>query len=444
MSKKRKKFSKEPVITKIDSISHDGRGIAHIDGKTVFIHNALPDETIKFQYTRSHRRFDEGQSIEILTPSPERISPKCPHYSVCGGCQLQHANTEFQLQHKQAVLIEQLHHFGHVEPKKIVPPITADIWGYRRKARLGARFVDKLDTLYVGFREKNGRYIAKMSECPILHKTLCNQIENLKTLIGSLSICKDIPQIEVAVGDDQTALVFRHIKPLTPDDLEKLRAFGKQHSFWIYLQPDDLNSVHKLYPDDNHLLLTYMNQHLKLQFHPCHFTQVNASINPLMIARAIEWLQPNKDDNILDLFCGLGNFTLPIAAHCKQIIGIEGNDDLIHIARQNAQNNQLSNIKFFTADLNETVTETDWAKQKYNKVILDPPRTGALEILEYIHSLNPECIVYVSCNPATLARDAGKLAELGWTLEKIGILNMFPHTAHFESIALFIPNSAVN
>ncbi len=441
MSKRyKKKLSQEPITADIETLSHDGRGIAHINEKIIFIRNALPDEKVLFKYTNTRSTFDEGIAIKILKPSPNRVTPLCPHYNLCGGCSLQHMDHNSQIQHKQQVLLDQLQHFGHVQPKEILPPIIGSNFGYRNKARLGVRFVSKKDKVLVGFREQNGRYITDMTNCKILHETIGEKILALRELIASLENFDVIPQIEVAVGDKQAALIFRHLKPLSESDQDKLCRFAQTNQIECYLQPHKIESIHKIWPIDTPDRLTYQipTQNIELSFHPTDFTQINSSINTQMINLAIDLLEPNANDNILDLFCGLGNFSTPLAKHCQSVTGIEVSQNMIQRAKNNAKHNGLTNINFHVADLTQDIAAATWTTQKFTKILLDPPRSGALEIMQHIRLLNPEKIVYVSCNPSTLARDADILThQHGYTLEKAGIMDMFPHTSHVESIALF-------
>lgn len=442
MSKRRKqKLTSELFSTTIESLSHEGRGITHIDGKTTFIRNALPEETITFKYLSKKRAFDAAIAIEILKSSATRVTPACPHFNMCGGCCLQHMHNEAQIQHKQQVLIDQLQHFGKIKPQEILPPLTGSIWEYRHKARLGVRFVAKKAKVLIGFREINGRYITDISSCKILHATVGNKIAQLQELIATLNNFKAIPQIEVAAGDNQTALVIRHLQPLPQTDIDKLIAFAKLHNFAIYLQSKGIDTAHKIWPINTPARLSY---HLPLHdvtlfFHPCDFTQINLGINRNMIDRVITLLDVNKTDTILDLFCGLGNFTIPLAKLCKHIIGIEGAPKMVQRAQENMQYNQINNANFYCTNLSESVAKFAWTKQNYAKILLDPPRSGALEIIKNFAGFETaKNVVYVSCNPATLARDASILVhEHGYTLQKIGVMDMFPHTAHVESIALF-------
>lgn len=441
MSKRRKNKLPEGFFeTIIESLSHDGRGIAHLDGKTTFIRNALPGEKVEFKYTSIHGSYNEGVSTKILTASPHRVEPLCPHAAMCGGCCLQHLNSKMQIEHKQKVILDMLQHFGKITPLEILPPLTADNFGYRHKARLGVRIVSKKGGALVGFREQNGRYLAEINSCKILPACISDNISNLRELISSLQNSTTIPQIEVAVSDEQAVLIIRHLQPLPVIDLEKIIRFAKLHNFEIYLQPKGPDTIHKIWPEDNNQRLSYnlADHNITLQFHPSDFTQVNPAINRKMINQAIELLNPKSDERILDLFCGLGNFTIPLAKYCQHIVGVEVSNQMVERGYENAKLNDIQNADFFAFNLKDDFANCGWAKN-YDKLLLDPPRSGAAEIIAKIKKFNPEKILYISCNPATFARDAGELVnEHGYKLAKIGIMDMFPHTAHVEAMGLFV------
>lgn len=424
----------------ISTLSHEGRGISLINGKKTFIEGALPGEDVEFIYTRRHTRFDEGRIIEIITPSAERVTPKCPHFSICGGCSMQHLTAAAQIQFKQQVLLEQLEHFGHnIKPQFILSPLTGPEWGYRYKARLSVKYVDKKSALLIGFHEKNGRYVADLSRCEVLHPSVGLCIENIKNLIMQLSAYREIPQIEIAVADSGTALVFRHLTELTDRDRELLIQFGRQFQFHIYLQPNSPGITHRIFPLEGEETLYYVlpAHDLKIYFHPTDFTQINPVINQKMLDVALTLLHVQTTDKVLDLFCGLGNFTLPIAKQCSQVVGIEGDIRMVKKAQENAVRNAINNVQFYGSNLAIPDITQNWAQQHYDKILLDPPRTGALEIIQHFEQWKPQKIVYVSCNPATLARDAGALVDQGYNLISAGVMDMFPHTKHVESIAMF-------
>ncbi len=439
MKRKARKPLPELDLT-IHTLSHDGRGIAAIDGKTTFVHGALPHETVTCKVTRSHRRYNEGIATEIKIAAPERVKAECPHFGVCGGCSMQHMNINEQIRFKQQTLLEQLQHFGKVVPKSLLSPISGAAWGYRRKARLGVRYVIKKNKLLVGFREKFSNYLTDIQSCGVLHPSVGTRISALCELIASLNQYEHIAQIEVAVGDEVTALVFRHLTPLPEEDLLKLSEFGKSTGIHIYLQPNAPLQIHLLWPETKTDLLSYRipDHDLTMHFHPLDFTQVNAEVNLLMIKKALELLAPESHERVLDLFCGLGNFTLPLARFAKQVTGIEGSEAMVKRASENARLNHISNTEFYAANLMEPPTDAPWIQQQYDKILLDPPRSGAKEIIEHIGSFAAKKILYISCNPATLARDAGELVYThGYQLTQAGVINMFAHTSHIEAIALF-------
>lgn len=428
------------MILDINKLSHDGRGIATIDGKTTFVHGALPGEKVLCQITYQHKRYNEGKTLEVITPAINRVKPPCEHFGICGGCSMQHISMDSQLAFKQEVLLEQLLHFGNVIPAEILPPLSGKPLGYRGKARLGVRYVIKKGQLLVGFREKQSNLLADIKQCPVLHTSVATLINDLTSLIMSLSQYEHIPQVELAVGDKITALVFRHLTLLSNEDKEKLSQFGQAHHLNIYLQPNPPELTYKLYPQDENEQLSYSLPEFKIEmlFHPLMFTQVNSEMNPLMIKQAIQLLDLQSQDEILDLFCGLGNFTLPIARFAKHVVGIEGSDAMVNIAKQNALHNDIHNTEFYHTNLINPSANDLWLTRKYSKILLDPPRTGAKEIIPYFTQFNANKIVYVSCNPATLARDARELVhQQGYKLKKAGIINMFPHTSHIEAITLF-------
>ena len=433
--------SPTPVTTRVEKFSHDGRGIARIDGKTTFIQNALPDETVVFRYTQQKRDFDEGQVLSVIEASPYRVEPGCPHYALCGGCSLQHLEGSAQIHEKQALLLDVLARIGHCQPDTVLVPLTSALWNYRNKARLSVGYVEKKQTTLVGFREKNNpRYITEISQCPVLNKRIDSEITSLRLMLNSLDARHRIAQIEVAAGDDDVALIVRNLSPLSAADEEKIMDFARVANFRIFLQPAGVDSVYLLYPPDGNNFLSYRlpEDNITIQFHPTDFTQVNAGLNRLMIQQALALLALESHDIVLDLFCGLGNFSLPLARHCAKVIGVEGSDAMVVRARMNADANELTNTEFFFANLEEDLVFVHLEQQGITKVLLDPPRAGALEFVKKIDKINPNCVVYISCNPATLARDADILVNHhGYRLVAAGVMDMFPHTAHVESIALF-------
>jgi 23S rRNA (uracil1939-C5)-methyltransferase len=426
----------------ITKLSHDGRGVGRdSQGKTVFVDGVLPGETVSYTIKSQKRRYNDAQVLEILTPAVDRVTPKCVHFLTCGGCAQQHISHNAQLEAKQQSLLEQLQHFGQVQPKNILPPLTGPIWGYRTKARLGVKYVIKKEKVLVGFRERQKAYLADIDSCEVLHPKAGQLISALKTFIQTLDCYQTIAQIEVAVGNEQLALIFRNLEPLSATDEQSLIHFAQQHTFDLYLQPAGPESVTKIHPADDNPRLFYSlpDYNLKLTFHPNDFTQINPELNRSMINQAINLLQLQPEDQILDLFCGLGNFTLPMATIAKSVIGIEGSEAMVERGYENAKLNNITNVNFMAADLTTDQSSAIWAQQNYTKVLLDPPRSGAAEVLPLVSNLGAEMILYVSCNPATLARDSGILCrQYGYSLEYVGIMDMFPHTMHVETMALFV------
>lgn len=444
MARRRKKLPQQPVFAKIESLSHEGRGIAHVEGKTVFVNGALPGEDALFQYKKQRPKYNEAHALEITNPAAERIDAKCQFFGLCGGCSLQHMQHDFQIEHKQSVLMEQLAHIGKVKPKSVIPPLIGPQWGYRRKARLGVKYVEKKGKVLVGFREKYSPFVADMNSCEVLHPSVGSLIEPLQCLITEISLIKQIPQIEVAVGDEETVLIFRHLADLTDEDKETLKLFAEHHQVGIFLQSGGLDSVMPLEGSAQKQLSYSLPEYdLTMNFLPMDFTQVNTEINRAMVPRALELLEVNSEDRVLDLFCGIGNFTLPLARNAANVLGIEGEHSLVERAKQNAELNNIFNVEFRVIDLAkdqmlEDILNEDFLKGGFNKLLLDPARNGAREVIEKINLKPVEKIVYVSCNPSTLARDAGILVnDKGFKLEQAGIMDMFPHTTHVESIAVF-------
>jgi 23S rRNA (uracil1939-C5)-methyltransferase len=441
VSRRRKKaLPPEPREAVIDDLAHDGRGVAHVEGKTVFIDGALPGETVLFRYTRLHGKFDEGRVEEIRQASPQRVTPGCEYFGLCGGCSLQHLDPAEQIARKQKRLLDDLIRIGKVEPESVLAPLTGPSWGYRQKARLGVRYVRKKERVLVGFRERHGRYLADMRHCEILHPRLGPKLGELADLIGQLACREKIAQIEVAIGDDGAALIFRNLVEPGDDDRARLIAWGREQDFQIYLQPKGPDSVYYLWPEQPLLEYHLPDHDLTIGFEPGDFTQVNPEINRKMVRLALDLLGPEKTDRVLELFCGLGNFSLPLARLSGEVVAVEGDSALVERARRNAARNGLDNVQYHVANLFDDVSGLPWLRnQHYDKLLLDPPRSGALEVLPEIARVGAERIVYVSCNPATLARDAGVLVnELGYRLEQAGVMDMFPHTAHVESIAVFV------
>ena len=438
MARSRSKINREFDI-EISDLLHDGRGVGRIDGKAVFVAGALPGETVRAKQTGRNSHFDEAQTIEVLVASPDRVLPACEHFGICSGCVLQHLHQDRQIAAKEHVLRENLARIGHVEAGNVLAPLVDVAWGYRRKGRFSVRYVEKKGRTVVGFRETNPRFVAEVTHCHTIVPELGSRVGELATLVDSLDGKRAIPQIEFIAGDGPVALIFRHLEPLVEADLGRLVAFAKDSGFAIFLQPGGSESVHPLWPAEGvELAFGIPAFDLSLAFRPLDFIQVNAGLNQKMIARAMDLLDPQPGDRILDLFCGLGNFTLPLARKAGQVVGVEGDAGLVARARENAQRNSLDNVQFHAADLAGDLASEPWMKQGFNKLLIDPPRAGAAEVLGQMPLKGIERIVYVSCHPGSLARDAGFLVkERGYTLKAAGAMDMFPQTAHVESIALF-------
>lgn len=426
---------------RVEALSQEGWGVIRGAGKTVFVAGALPGELVEYRVRRRQRSHDEAELVTVLEAAPDRIEPRCPHFGTCGGCALQHLAPESQRKVKDDGLREALRRIGKVEPQQWLEPLAGDPWGYRRRARLGARFVHSKGRSLVGFREKMSSFVAEVEQCPVLRPEVGTIVGELSRLVTRLSIPTRIPQIEVAVGDALTVLVLRVLEPLTQADRDLLLQFERSHQVRILLQsgrPDQLEPV----AGDRPELWYGLPQHdVKLAFEPADFVQVNGPMNELLIDRVLTLLELDADSVVLDLFCGLGNFTLPIARRVKQVVGIEGDAGLVARARENAAANALENARFHVADL----AGADAAERclalgggaGYTHVLLDPPRTGAQDVLPALVKLAPRRMAYVSCHPGSLARDLGILVtEHGFSLRSAGIVDMFPHTSHVESVAI--------
>ncbi len=427
----------------IESLDHEGRGVAHVEGKAVFIAGALPKEHVTYQPTRTKKSFDTGHLLSIERESPERTKAKCQHYDVCGGCKLQHADYALQVAAKQRVLEDNLARIGKVTPETILPPIYAAQWQYRNRARLSVHYVAKKGGVLVGFHERKSRFVADMHTCEVLAGGVGQLIDPLRELMTGLAMRERMPQIEVAVGERVTALVLRILDPLTEEDAAKLKTFADTYKVQWWLQVKGPETAEPWYPlDAAELTYTLPDYALNILFRPTEFTQVNHAVNRLMVKRAMQLLRPEPGDTVADLFCGLGNFSLPMARLGATVIGVEGSESLTQRASENARRNGLfERATFFPADL-YTDQEAAMARvPAVSKMLIDPPRDGAAEVCNLLsRERRPELkrIVYVSCSPSTLARDAEILVHTqGFKLKAAGVVNMFPHTAHVESIAWF-------
>lgn len=422
----------------VADLTHEAEGVVRGDGKTVFVAGALTGERVSFRRRSFHRSHDEAELVEILAASPQRVTPRCAHFGVCGGCALQHLEPGAQLAAKQKELADNLERIGHVTPEAWLPPLLGPVWNYRRRARLSSRYVAKKGRSLVGFREKQGKYVADVSRCEVLAEPVASLVGTLGELLTGLQRRESIPQIEVSLSDGERVLVLRVLDALPPADLAALAAFESAHGLRILLQPGGLDTVAPLTPGpvDLHYRLEAFD--LRLDFGPTDFVQVNGAINAAMVGRAIELLEVGPADRVLDLYCGLGNFTLPMARRAAEVVGVEGEAGLIERARANARLNGIGNAVFHVADLSAPPDRAlTWMRGGYDKVLLDPPRVGAREVLSAVAHLAPRRVVYISCHTGSLARDLGELTrDHGFRLRAAGVLDMFPHTTHVESMAV--------
>ncbi len=423
----------------IDDLSHDARGVGRLNDKVAFISGALPGERVRGEHLHHGKSFDHGVASEILRASPERVQPKCEHFGGCAGCSLQHFSQAGQLAFKQNMLLQDLKKIGRVEPERLLAPLFDAEFGYRRKARLSVKDVAKKGKVLVGFRELDGRFVADLRRCETLHPKIGDRIADLARLVESLSVRKQIAQIEVAIAEESAALVFRNLATLTANDVEKLVEFGALHDFQMWLQPKGNDSIYPLNDASAGLHYTLPEFDVRVNYRPLDFTQVNFGLNRKMVHQALSLLAPSTGERVLDLFCGLGNFTLPLARSGATVTGVEGDAGLVARARENAETHGLlANVDYAVSDLFLDQTQANWARANYDKILLDPPRAGAEGVLKYLPGQSVQRVVYVSCNPATLARDTEILVHThGFKLKAAGIMDMFTHTSHVESMALF-------
>jgi 23S rRNA (uracil1939-C5)-methyltransferase len=418
-------------------MSHEGRGIARINGKTVFVFGALAGETVLIKIIKSTRSFDQAITLEVIEPSALRIEPRCEAFQVCGGCSLQHVDNDDQVNLKQQSLLDMMAHAG-LEPEQLLSALRGDAWGYRNKARLGVKDVAKKGRVLVGFRERNTPYIADMRRCEVLLPAVGHQLELLSELIAELDARAQIPQIEVAADAKHVQLVFRHLQPLSEHDRGRLEEFARKHDFQVLLQPGGPDTVEPLYPLEPELYLhPDLESDIRIGFNALDFVQVNPEINRQMVAQALNLLELQPDHSTLDLFCGLGNFTLPLARRCAQVTGVEVDETMLRRARTAARANHIENTEYYCADLSRPDPDVDWMQRQYDRILLDPPRSGALEMAQTIGRFDAARIVYVSCQPSSLVRDAAIICAQGYRMSKLGIMDMFPQTAHVEAMAVF-------
>jgi 23S rRNA (uracil1939-C5)-methyltransferase len=425
-------------IARIESLDREGRGVAHVEGKTIFVDGAVTGEEVEYSPYRKKPSFELAQVLRIAKESPSRVSPRCAFFGTCGGCSMQHVDERTQVAAKQRVLEDALWHVGRVRPETMLRPLHGLPWGYRRRARMSARWVEKKGGSLVGFRERKSTYVTDMTSCEVLAPSVSALIRPLRVLCDSLALRERIPQIEVAVGDALTVLVLRVLEPVGAEDAERLKRFAEEHAVQFWLQPAGPDSARPFWPlDAPELYYTLPQFDVRIAFGPTDFTQVNHAVNRLLVSRALALLDPRPGERIGDFFCGLGNFTLPIARGGAEVLGVEGSAALLARAQANAAANGLADrCRFAMANLFEP--EECARLPACDKALLDPPREGAIELVKSFGAKQPSRIVYVACDPATLARDAGVLVNaLGYRLSAAGVINMFPHTSHVESIALF-------
>ncbi|MBF0265393.1 MAG: 23S rRNA (uracil(1939)-C(5))-methyltransferase RlmD [Gammaproteobacteria bacterium] len=455
--KRRSRIPSEIIQVRIDKLSHEGKGIAYHEDKTIFVSDALSGEVATIKFTDKRKGVYFAELIELIDSSPDRVKAPCQFYHMCGGCSLQHLDVDKQIQLKQDLFLQTMKHIGKVEVKELIEPIIGNRLAYRTKTRLGVRYVNKKNKLLIGFREKHSNFLCDMNSCEVLHPSIGKRLESFAELISSLTCRTKIPQIEVAIGEESWAVIIRHLEPLINKDLQCLINFSRLKGFHLLLQPGGPDSIHYVYPHQlplnevfssslkKELALSYFlpEFNIKNMFLPTDFTQINRVINRQMVHLALSLLDLDSKDRLLDLFCGMGNFSLPLARQAVSVTGVEGNNDLVIRARLNAEENQCENVNFYCADLfkisgNDDFRNQKWAKNSYDKILIDPARSGAMEIVQNIELFHAKVILYVSCNPSTLARDTEILIrDKDYQLIKAGVMDMFPHTAHVESIALF-------
>jgi 23S rRNA (uracil1939-C5)-methyltransferase len=439
---RRAKVVAEPEQGTVAALTHDGEGIVK-DGKAAFVGGALPGEVIRFRRVRRHRSHDEGQLLEVIAASPDRVTARCAHFGICGGCALQHLSADRQVEIKEQELRDALERVAKVTAQRWLPPLRGPQWGYRRRARLGARFVPKKGRVVVGFRERLAPYIAALERCEVMAAPVDALLGPLSVMLTGLASREFIPQIEVAIAENITALILRVLRPLPEGDIAALQEFGRQHGLRLYLQSGGPATVTPLEPGPAPEALRYSLPEFGVtyDFAPTDFVQINAAINAAMVSQVIALLQLDGQSRVLDLFCGLGNFTLPLARRAAAVLGIEGDAALVERARHNALMNGLNHAQFLAADLTQPLPVTaPYLAGGFTHVVLDPPRAGALEVMPTIAHLAPRKVAYISCHPGSLARDIAVLVhEFGFVLRAAGVLDMFPHTAHVESLAILTP-----
>ncbi len=436
-----KKIDRTPFEAVIEDVTLDGQGVIRRDGKACFVHGALAGERVRAVQTGRKRRFDMAEVVEVLEPAAGRVDPPCAFFGLCGGCKLQHASIDLQREIKEQALFDALERIGHVTPEARFEPLTGATLGYRRTARLGAKHVPKKGGTLVGFRERGSPYLAEMDHCEVLHPAVGHRIRALRELLDGLQARDRIPQIEVGVDDDdRVALVFRHLDPLDEADQARLAAWGEEERIGVFLQSGGPETVVHLAGPDAPLVYRHPDFGVEVGFTPMDFVQVHPEVNRAMVRQAVAAMELEPEHRVLDLFCGLGNLTLPLATRAAEVTGVEVDDAMLARAADSARGQGIDNTRYARADLDdaEALSRADWLHEDWDRVLLDPPRTGAAAAVEALGPRRIERLVYVSCNPATLARDAERLVHHhGYRLERAGIMDMFPHTAHVESMAVF-------
>jgi 23S rRNA (uracil1939-C5)-methyltransferase len=424
----------------VDALTHEGEGVVH-GGKTAFVTGALPGEVVRFRRVRRRKQHDEAELVEVVRPAAERAAPRCAHFGVCGGCALQHLAADRQIEAKQTELRDSLERVARVAPRHWLEPLRGPAWGYRRRARLGARYVSKKGRVLVGFRERLSPYVTATARCEVLAPPAGELISPLSDLLTGLDVREQVPQIEVAVADNAVALVMRVLAEPSPGDLEKLRAFERGHGVRLYLQRGGLDSVTRLSMSGGAPLAYVLPDFdVRLEFTPTDFIQINGPINAALVSRAVSLLEPTPESRVLDLYCGLGNFSLPLARCAGEVVGVEGDAALVERARHNAGLNGIRNASFVAADLTQPLVDPQWLSKGFSHVLLDPPRAGARDVMRTIARIAPRRVLYISCHPGSLARDVGELVhDHGFALRAAGVVDMFPHTTHVESLALLTP-----
>ncbi|HSC95244.1 MAG TPA: 23S rRNA (uracil(1939)-C(5))-methyltransferase RlmD [Burkholderiales bacterium] len=427
------------VLT-VESLDQEGRGVARRDGKTLFIEGALPGERVTCTPYRKKPSYELATLDTVIRPAVQRVAPRCRYFGICGGCSLQHLDVRAQVAVKQRVLEDSLWHIGRVRPEQMLPAIYGPAWGYRHRARLAVRYVPKKGGALVGFHEKRSSYVADMDSCEVLPQRYSVLLRPLRDLVNALSIRSRLPQIEIAAGEEADVLVLRVLEPLLPPDVALLRQFADRHAVSIFLQPGGPDTASPMSPaDEADLYYTLPEFGLKMRFGPTDFTQVNPAVNRVLVRCALALLDPQPGERVADLFCGIGNFTLAIARLGARVAGVEGSAELLKRAAANAADNALADsASFVQMDLYDPAGISLAALGRLDRMLLDPPRDGAVELVKALPDDGPRRLVYVSCNPGTLARDAAVLAQVrGYRLSAAGVVNMFPHTSHVESIAVF-------